>query len=69
MHKIYQIAYQNENPKSDRYCILRFAEVAAKNYKEARKIFYRNHHKSNRIVPIRFKRNMEVKKDVRNSIW
>ena len=69
MQKMYQIAYQNENPKSDQYCILRFAEVAARNQKEAREIFYRNHHKSNRIVQIRFKRNMEVKKDVSNSIW
>lgn len=54
--KIYQIAYQNEDPKSEEFCILRFAEVAARNTKEAKDLFFRNHHKSNRIVQVRFKR-------------
>ena len=58
---IYEIAYQNENPKNSEYCVLRFAEVAAGNRKKAEELFYRFHHKSNRIVQIRFKRQEELK--------
>ena len=59
--KIYQIAYQNEDPKSKEFCLLRFAEVAACSVKQAKELFFRNHHKSNRIVQVRFKRK-EIKK-------
>lgn len=59
--KIYQIAYQNEDPKSKEFCTLRFAEVAACNVKEAKEMFFRNHHTCNRIVQVRFKRKENTK--------
>ena len=62
MNKIYRIAYQNEDPKKDDYCLLKFAEVAASNSKQAKEIFFRYHHKSNRICKIEIKRTGGIKK-------
>lgn len=56
MKKVFEIAYQNENPKDADYCLLKFAEVCADNQKQAKEIFFRHHSDSNRVVQCRFKR-------------
>ena len=58
--KIYEIAYQIENPKIKDFCPLRFAEVAASSVKEAKELFYRNHEYS-KIIQIRIKRKENKK--------
>lgn len=60
MRKIYEIAYRAA-PEKSLNCLVRFAEVAARNEKEARKIFAGSHAEDDRIVQIRIKRT-EVKR-------
>lgn len=56
MKKMFEIAYINEEPKSEYFGLLRFADVCADNQKQAKEIFFRHHDNTCNIVHIRFKR-------------